>query len=59
MLSPRVDISAVALSTFVLDWAKKNQNQNQKISQSGVFVSWRFTTLAKLSVNAINVVTIN
>ena len=33
-LSPRVDISAIAVSSFALAWAKKNQNQmeNQKMN---------------------------
>ena len=59
VLSPRVEISAVAVAMFALPWLnKKNQMNmnNQKDEQSGVSVSWRFTTLAKLSIDVSDVV---
>ena len=55
VLSPRVEISAVAVAIFTLAWAKKNQNQKTEDEQSGIFVSWRLTTLVKLSVDVSDV----
>ena len=60
-LCPRVEISAVAVVVFALAWLKKkknnNNNNNQKEDEhSGVYVSWRLTTLAKLSVDVSDVV---
>ena len=52
-LCPRVEILAEAVVVFALAWLeKKNNNNNQKEDEhSGVYVSWRLTTLAKLSVD--------
>ena len=56
-LCPRVEISAVAVVVFTLAWLKNNNNNNQKEDEhSGVYVSWRLTTLAKLSVDVSDVV---
>ena len=60
-LCPRVEISAVAVVVFALAWLKKNNNNNNNNNQkedehSGVYVSWRLTTLAKLSVDVSDVV---
>ena len=59
-LCPRVEISPVAVVVLALAWLEKNQknnnNNNQKEDEhSGVYVSWRLTTLAKLSVDVSNV----
>ena len=59
-LCPRVEMSAVAVVVLALAWLKKNQknnnNNNQKEDEhSGVYVSWRLTTLAKLSVHVSDV----
>ena len=56
VLSPRVKISAVAEAMFALAWLNKNNQKNQKMNNLGVFVSWRLTTLAKLSVDVSDVV---
>ena len=51
-LCPRVEISAVAVVVLALACLNKNNNNNQKEDEhSGVYVSWRLTTLAKLSVD--------
>ena len=59
-LCPRVEISAVAVVVFALAWLKKNNNNNnnnqKEDEHSGVYVSWRLTTLAKLSVDVSDVV---
>ena len=50
-LCPRVEISPVAVVVLALDCLNKNNNNNnnnQKMN-TGVLVSWRLTTLAKLS----------
>ena len=58
-LCPRVEISPVAVVVLALAWLEKNQknnNNNQKEDEhSGVYVSWRLTTLAKLSVDVSDV----
>ena len=58
-LCPRVEISPVAVVVLELAWLEKNQknnNNNQKEDEhSGVYVSWRLTTLAKLSVDVSDV----
>ena len=62
-LRPRVEIFAEAVVVFALAWLEKNQknnnnnnNNNQKEDEhSGVYVSWRLTTLAKLSVDVSDV----
>ena len=60
---PCAEIAAVAVAMFALAWLNKKKNQNQKNQNqknqkmtSGVFVSRRFTTLAKLSVEVSDVV---
>ena len=55
-LCPRVEISAVAVVVFALAWLKKNNNNQKEDEHSGVYVSWRLTTLAKLSVDVSDVV---
>ena len=54
-LCPRVEISPVAvvvLALACLNKKKNNNNNNQKEDEhSGVYVSWRLTTSAKLSVD--------
>ena len=48
-LRPCVEIFPEAVVVFALAWLEKN---NQKEDEhSGVYVSWRLTTLAKLSVD--------
>ena len=60
-LCPRVEISPVAVVVLALAWLEKNQkknnnNNNQKEDEhSGVYVSWRLTTLVKLSVDVSDV----
>ena len=58
-LRPRVEIFAKAVVVFALAWLEKNNNNsnnNQKEDEhSGVYVSWRLTTLAKLSVDVSDV----
>ena len=59
-LCPRVEISPVPVVVLALAWLEKNQknnnNNNQKEDEhSGVYVSWRLTTLAKLSVDVSDV----
>ena len=62
-LRPRVEIFPEAVVVFALAWLEKNQknnnnnnNNNQKEDEhSGVLVSWRLTTLAKLSVDVSHV----
>ena len=56
-LGPRVEIFTEAVVVFALAWLEKNQkNNNQKEDEhSGVVVSWRLTTLAKLSVDVSDV----
>ena len=58
-LRPRVEIFAEAV-VFALAWLEKNNtnnnNNNQKEDEhSGVLVSWRLTTLAKLFVDVSHV----
>ena len=50
VLSPRDQFSAVAVSVFAVARAKK---KNQKMNN---FVTWRFTTLTKLSIDVSGVV---
>ena len=52
-LRPRVEIFPEAVVVFALAWLEKN-NQTED-EHSGVYVSCRLTTLAKLSVNVSNV----
>ena len=54
-LCPRVEISAVAVVVLALAWLKKNNNNQKEDEHSGVYVSWRLTTLAKLSVDVSDV----
>ena len=58
-LCPRVEISPVAVVVLALAWLEKNQKNNNKLltedEHSGVYVSWRLTTLAKLSVDVSDV----
>ena len=57
-LRPHVEIFAESVVVFALAWLQKNQknNNNQKEDEhSGVYVSWRLTTLAKLSVDVSDV----
>ena len=59
-LCPRVEISPVTVVVLALAWLEKNQknnnNNNQKEDEhSGVYMSWRLTTLAKLSVDVSDV----
>ena len=56
-LCPRVEISPVAVVVLALAWLEKNQkNNNQKEDEhTGVYVSWRLTTLTKLSVDVSDV----
>ena len=55
-LCPRDEISSVAVVVLALAWLEKNQKNNQKEDEhSGVYVSWRLTTLAKLSVDVSDV----
>ena len=59
---PRVEIFAEAVVVFALAWLEKNNNNNnnnnnqKEDEHSGVYVSWRLTTLAKLSVDVSDVV---
>ena len=53
-LCPRVEISPVAVVVLVLACLNKNNNQKED-EHSGVYVSWRLTTLAKLSVDVCDV----
>ena len=55
-LCPRVEIFTQAV-IFALAWLEKNQNNNnqKEDEHSGVYVSWRFTTLVKLSVDVSDV----
>ena len=54
-LCPRVEISPVAVAVLALACLNKNNNNNnnnqKEDKHSGVYVSWRLTTLAKLSVD--------
>ena len=55
-LCPRVEISLVAVVVLALACLNKNNNNNEKEDEhSGVYVSWRLTTLAKLSVDVSDV----
>ena len=58
-LRPRVEVFPEAVVVFALAWLEKNQknnNNNQKEDEhSGVYVSWRLTTLAKLYVDVSDV----
>ena len=56
-LCPRVEIVSAAVVVFVLAWLEKNNNNNnqKEDEHSGVYVSWRLTTLAKLSVDVSDV----
>ena len=51
-LCPRVEISPVAVVVLALACLNKNNNNQKEDEHSGVYVSWRLTTLAKLSVDA-------
>ena len=55
-LRPRVEIFAEAV-VFALAWLEKNNNNNnqKEDEDSCVVVSWRLTTLAKLSGNVSDV----
>ena len=57
-LCPRVEILGEAV-VFALAWLEKNNNNNnnnqKEDEHSGVLVSWRLTTLAKLSVDVSHV----
>ena len=53
-LCPRVEISPVAVVVLALACLNKNNNNNKKMN-TGVLVSWRLTTLAKLSVDVSDV----
>ena len=56
-LHPRVEIFPEAVVVFALAWLEKNQknnNNNQKMNILA-YVSWRLTTLAKLSVDVSDV----
>ena len=58
-LCPRVEIFPEAVVVFALAWLEKNNNNNNNQKEdehSGVYVSWRLTTLAKLSVDVNDVV---
>ena len=56
-LCPRVEISPVAVVVLALACLNKNNNNNnqKEDEHSGVYVSWRLTTLAKLSVDVSDV----
>ena len=59
-LCPRVEISPVAVVVLALACLNKNNNNQKEDEHSGMFtftfyVSWRLTTLAKLSVDASDV----
>ena len=56
-LRPRIEVFPEAVVVFALAWLEKNQkNNNQKEDEhSGVYVSWRLATLAKLSVDVSDV----
>ena len=54
-LRPRVEIFAEAVVVFALAWLEKNNNNQKDDEHSGVLVSWRLTTLAKLSVDVSDV----
>ena len=58
-LCPRVEISPVAVIVLALACLNKNNNNNnnnqKEDEHSGVLVSWRLTTLAKLSVDVSDV----
>ena len=60
-LCPRVEISPIAVVVLALACLNKNNNNNnnnnnqKEDEHSGVYVSWRFTTLAKLSVDVSDV----
>ena len=55
VLCPRVEILAEAVVVFALAWLEKNNNNQKEDEHSGVYVSWRLTTLAKLSVDVSDV----
>ena len=56
-LCPSVEISPVAVIVLALACLNKNNNNNnnnqKEDEHSGVYVSWRLTTLAKLSVSGV------
>ena len=58
-LCPRVEISPVAVIVLALACLNKNNNNNKNNQKedehSGVYVSWRLTTLAKLSADVSDV----
>ena len=58
-LRPRVEIFAEAVVVFALAWLEKNNNNNNnnqnEDEHSGIYVSWRLTTFAKLSVDVSDV----
>ena len=56
-LCPRVEIPPIAVVVLALACLNKNNNNNnqKEDEHSGVYVSWRFTTLAKLSVDVSDV----
>ena len=55
VLCPRVEIVTISLVMLGLACLNKKKNNNNNQKHSGVLVSWRFTTLAKLSVDVSNV----
>ena len=54
-LRPRVEIIPEDAVVFALAWLEKNNNNQKEDEHSGVYVSWRLTTLAKLSVDVSDV----
>ena len=57
-LCPRVEIPPIDVVVLALACLNKNNNNNNNQKEdehSGVYVSWRFTTLAKLSVDVSDV----
>ena len=51
----RVEIPPVAVVVLALACLNKNNNNQKEDEHSGVYVSWRLTTLAKLSVDVSDV----
>ena len=54
-LCPRVEIPPVTVVVLALACLNKNNNNQKEDEHSGVYVSWRLTTLAKLSVDVSDV----
>ena len=54
-LCPRVEIPPVAVVVLALACLNKNNNHQKEDEHSGVYVSWRLTTLDKLSVEVSHV----